>query len=191
MKKTLALVVFLLALAASAIAEPGDPPGCPWEHMPFAQVMRLEELRQAQIVGGVKGSPYWLWQAYLGSGSLSLRLYEVEEPIFPKQLLFKERVEYQSDGGKAMTLTIRPETERVELRIDMQALDLLDRAGIVSIAVKNGAGDEVCAYACEDVRAVMDFFQLAEGETICLQGEDAPVYAYSADGVRRVLTAGN
>ena len=173
MKIKLALVCCILALAsfACASAEPGDPPGCPWEYMTYAQVVQLEETREAQIVGGVKGSPYWLWQAYLGSGSLSIRLYDVTDPIFPVQL--------------------RSQTEHVELRVDLQALDLLDRAEIRTIVLLDSEGETLSVYACEDVRTVFGYFGLEEGETLCLQGEDAPVYAYSVDRVRRALGAGN
>ena len=192
MKRMLALAVFCLALAAFAPvgAEPGDPPGRPWKYMSQEQVRRLEKLREEQIVGGVRGSPYWLWQAYLGSGSLSLRLYEVSDPIFPTQLLFKERVTYPERGidRKAMFLEIQRENAQVEIRLDAQALDLLEQAGIATITVKNSTGDALCAYSCEDLRAVYDFFALKEGETLCVQGEQAPVYAYSEDGVRRVLS---
>ena len=72
--------------------------------------------------------------------------------------------------------------------IPPQALDLLEQAGIATITVKNSTGDALCAYSCEDLRAVYDFFALKEGETLCVQGEQAPVYAYSEDGVRRVLS---
>lgn len=193
MKIKLALVCCILALAsfACASAEPGDPPGCTWEYMTYAQVVQLEETREAQIVGGVKGSPYWLWQAYLGSGSLSIRLYDVTDPIFPAQLLFKERVAFAADGSKVITLRTRSQTEHVELRVDLQALDLLDRAEIRTIVLLDSEGETLSVYACEDVRTVFGYFGLEEGETLCLQGEDAPVYAYSVDRVRRALGAGN
>lgn len=191
LKIAIAFCVLALAALACAAAEPGDPPGCPWEYMTYAQVVQMEETREAQIVGGVKGSPYWLWQAYLGSGSLSLRLYDVTDPIFPEQLLFKERVGYVARDEKAMTLRTKGSLDRVELRVDLQALDLLERAEIETITLLNEEQQVVAVYACEDVRLVFDFFGLEAGETLCLQGEDAPVYAYSADGVRRALGAGN
>ena len=193
MKIKLALVCCILALAsfACASAVPGDPPGCPWEYMTYAQVVQLEETREAQIVGGVKGSPYWLWQAYLGSGSLSIRLYDVTDPIFPAQLLFKERVAFAADGSTVITLRTRSQTEHVELRVDLQALDLLERAEIRTIVLLDSEGETLSVYACEDVRTVFGYFGLEEGETLCLQGEDAPVYAYSVDRVRRALGAGN
>ena len=193
MKIKLVLAGCMLALVAlaSAAAEPGDPPGCPWEYMTYAQVVQMEEAREAQTVDGVVSSPYLLWQAYLGHGSLSVRLYDVTDPIFPEQLLFKERIGRAGDGTKVITLRTRAATRREELRIDLQALDLLQRAGIETIVLCNGEGETLSVYACEDVRTVFGFFGLAEGETLCLQGEDAPVYAYSVDGVRRVLGVGN
>lgn len=191
LKIAIAFCVLALASLACSAAEPGDPPGCPWEYMTYAQVVQMEETREAQIVGGVKGSPYWLWQAYLGSGSLSLRLYDATDPIFPKQLLFRERVGYVARDEKAITLRTKGCAQRVELRIDRQALDLLGRAEIATITLLDEERQVLAVYACEDIRTVFDFFGLAEGETLCLQGEDAPVYAYSVDGVRRALGAGN
>ena len=193
MKIKLVLAGCMLALVAlaSAAAEPGDPPGCPWERMTYAEVVQMEELREAQTVDGVVGSPYLLWQAYLGHASLSVRLYDVNDPIFPVQLLFRERIGRAGDGTKIITLKARDAIQREELRIDLQALDLLQRAEIETIVLRNGEGETLSVYACEDIRTVFDFFGLAEGETLCLQGDDAPVYAYSVDGVRRALGAGN
>ena len=93
MKLKIAIAFCVLALASlTCAAEPGDPPGCPWEYMTYAQVVQMEEAREAQIVDGVVSSPYLLWQAYLGHASLSARLYDVTDPIFPVQLLFRESV---------------------------------------------------------------------------------------------------
>ena len=193
MKIKLVLAGCMLALVAlaSAAAEPGDPPGCPWERMTYAEVVQMEELREAQTVDGVVGSPYLLWQAYLGHGSLSVRLYDVTDPIFPEQLLFRERIGYAGGSTKVITLKARAATQSMELRVDLQALDLLQRAEIETIVLCNGEGETLAVYACEDVRTVFGFFGLEEGETICLQGENAPVYAYSVDGVRRALGVGN
>ena len=185
------LLCAALFAAMPAFGEPGDVPGCPWEHMPYHEVMRLEDVRQAQIVGGVKGSPYWLWQAYLGSGSIALRVYDVEKPVFPKQLLFKERVSFaEHSSDKQITLTVK-DAQNIELRVDRTALDKLAFAGITQVFIKNAAGEELAAYALADINAVYDFFKLEEGEILCLQGEDAPVYVHSVDGVRRAVTAGN
>ena len=191
LKIAIAFCVLALAFLSCAAAEPGDPPGCPWEYMTYAQVVQMEEAREAQIVDGVVSSPYLLWQAYLGHGSLSMRLYDVTDPIFPEQLLFRERIGRAGDGTKVITLKTRDAIQREELRIDLKALDLLQRAEIETIVLCNGEGETLSVYACEDVRTVFGFFGLAEGETLCLQGEDAPVYAYSVEGVRRALGVGN
>ena len=191
LKIAIAFCVLALAILSCAAAEPGDPPGCPWEYMTYAQVVQMEEAREAQTVDGVVSSPYLLWQAYLGHASLSVRLYDVNDPIFPVQLLFRERIGHAGDGTKIITLKARDAIQREELRIDLQALDLLQRAEIETIVLRNGEGETLSVYACEDIRTVFDFFGLAEGETLCLQGDDAPVYAYSVDGVRRALGADN
>ena len=191
LKIAIAFCVLALAILSCAAAEPGDPPGCPWEYMTYAQVVQMEEAREAQIVDGVVSSPYLLWQAYLGHASLSVRLYDVNDPIFPVQLLFRESVSHAKNDEKLITLRTRTATEKLELRVDLKALDLLQRAEIETIVLRNGEGETLSVYACEDIRTVFDFFGLAEGETLCLQGDDAPVYAYSVDGVRRALGAGN
>ena len=190
MKTWLAIIALVAVLVAAvpAGAEPGDEPNCPWEYMTPTDVMKLEELREKQIVGGIKGSPYWLWQAYLGNYSLDLRLYDVEEPIFPKQLLFKERVRHAGNSSKTMTLTVRGELERVELRANQAALTALEVAGIDAIIVRNGENKQIAQYQREDIEAVIGYFGLTEEETICLQGEDAPMYMYTADGYRKAIT---
>ena len=191
LKIAIAFCVLALASLTCAAAEPGDPPGCPWEYMTYAQVVQMEEAREAQIVDGVVSSPYLLWQAYLGHASLCVRLYDVNDPIFPVQLLFRESVSRAKNDEKLITLRTRTATEKLELRVDLKALDLLQRAGIETIALRNDNRKQLALYRCEDIRTVFDFFGLAEGETLCLQGDDAPVYAYSVDGVRRALGAGN
>lgn len=187
--KTWLTIIALLALllaAATAVGEPGDKPNCPWEYMTPTAVAQLEQTRQ--VVGGVKGSPYWLWQAYLGSGSLDLRLYDVDEPVFPKQMVFKERIRYGGNPFKTMTLTLLGEPEHVELRIDQASLAVLETAGIDVIVVRDAMKKQIAEYHREDIEAIMTYFALEADEMICLQGEDAPLYMYTADGVRKALT---
>ena len=179
----------VLLAAVSALGEPGDEPNCPWEYMTALDVAHMEEIREAQIVGGVKGSPYWLWQAYLGSGSLQIRLYDVQEPVFPKQLLFKERVSWSDDSSKTMTLTARSEQENLELRMDRWALTSLEAAGIDTVEVYTTDGKLAAQYAREDLVALFDYFGVADGAFLCVQGEDAPLFLMDEDGYRRALTA--
>ena len=191
MKTWIAIIACCAVLLAAvpALGEPGDEPNCPWEYMTALDVAHMEELREAQVIGGVKGSPYWLWQAYLGSGSLQIRLYDVEKPVFPKQLLFKERVSWAEGSAKAMTLTARTEKEALELRFDRWALTSLEAAEIDTLIVYNTEGKLVAQYARKELEQLCEYFDVAEGAFLCVQGEDAPLFLMDEDGYRRALTA--
>ena len=148
LKIAIAFCVLALASLTCAAAEPGDPPGCPWEYMTYAQVVQMEEAREAQTVDGVVSSPYLLWQAYLGHASLCVRLYDVNDPIFPVQLLFRESISRAKNDEKLITLRTRTATEKLELRVDLKALDLLQRAGIETIALRNENRKLLALYRC-------------------------------------------
>lgn len=192
MLKTFALVAFvaILALCLPAWAEPGDVPHCPHVYMTVEEIHAMEELRQRQAVGGVTGSPYWLWQAYLCGRSLQLRVYDVREPLFPEQILFKERISWANDGteNKRMAMTVEDGTTDVELRIDRFALAKLEESKIISMTIRDRSKNELASYNCADIEAIFDYFQLAPCETLCLQGADDPVYALSCEGVKRAIS---
>lgn len=184
----LALCAMLLA-AVPALGEPGDKPMSPESYMPADQFAQMEHKRQVDAVGGITASPYWLKQGYLCGRSISLRLYEVDKPVLPKQMLFKEYLRYAEDGSgeKELLLTLIRDVERVEIRIGSDALAMLDRAGVARVIIRNHSKDVMQVYEREEMRAASAYFSLGEKETICLQGEDGPMFAYDEDSVRRRL----
>ena len=192
MKTRLALIALCAVLLAAvpALGEPGDQPKSPESYMPADEFAQLEHKRQLQAVGGVTASPYWLKQGYLCGRSISLRLYEVDKPVLPRQMLFKEYLRYAEDGSgaKELLLTLNRDVQRVELRIGSDALAMLQRAGIARVIVRNHSKDVMQVYEREEMEAVSAYFSIGEEETICLQGEDAPLFAYDEDSVRRALS---
>lgn len=190
MKKWFAFVA-LCALLVSAVPVFGETgiARCPANYPAGNRTGLLEHQRQLQAVGGITASPYWLKQGFLCGRSISLRLFEVELPVLPNQLLFKERLRFAEDGSgaKELLLTVNKDTDHVELRVGSSALEMLDRAGISRIIVRNYALDVVGVYERADIQSVFDYFELDECEVLCLQGEDAPMFAHDADGVRRVV----
>ena len=192
MKTWLALVALcaLLLAATPVLGEIGDAPRNPADYLAADRVAQLEHKRQADAVGGVTGSPYWLWQGYLCGRSVSLRLYEVKAPMIPTQMLFKERIRYAEDGSgdKELLLTAIKATEDIELRIGSDALEMMERTGITRIIVRNSELKTVDVYERKEITAACRYFSLGDAETLCLQGEDGPLYAYDEDSERRALS---
>jgi len=192
MLKRIALVALLAiwAICLPAMAEPGDPPSDPRIYMTPEEVHAMEQLRWQQAVGGVTGSPYWLYQAFLCGESLQLRLYEVTQPLFPEQLLFKERIFWAKDGteNKRIVLTVEDGTSDIELRLNREALEEMAQSRIISLKIQDRSENELAYYQCEEMTMLFDFFRLTNEETLCIQGADKPVYALSAEGVKRTIS---
>ena len=192
MKRWVALIALciLFLTAIPAMSECGTAPNCPGSYLAGDQVAQLEHRRQLQAVGGITASPYWLKQGFLCGRSISLRLFEVEKPMLPTQLIFKERLRYAQDGSgvKELLLTLNREASHVELRVGSDALELFERADIARIIVRDVNKNTIQVYERKDIEDIIRYFALTDGEVICLQGEDAPMYAHDQDGVRRVIT---
>ena len=185
----IALLAVLLA-AAPAMGDIGDMPKSPVNHLPGDVYAKLEHKRQMDAVGGVTGSPYWLWQGFICGKSIDLRLFEAEYSVLSTQLLFKERIRYAESGSgeKELVLTLYRNADNVELRMGCDAFEMLDRAGIGTIIIRDRAFNTRYTYDCDDIKAAFDYFGLAEDEYICLQGEDAPMFAHNKDNIRRAIT---
>ena len=185
----IALLALLLA-AAPVMGDIGDKPKSPVDHLPGDVYAALEHKRQLDAVGGVTGSPYWLWQGFICGRSIDLRLFEAEHSVLATQLLFKERIRYAENGSgsKELVLTLYRNADHVELRMGSDAFKILERTGIETIIIRNRAFDTLYTYDCDEIKAAFDHFGLTEDEYICLQGDDAPLFAHSEDNIRRAIT---
>lgn len=192
MKAWFAMIALLVLLLGTvpAMGDIGDPPKSPADHVPAGLYAQLEHKRQVQAVGGVTGSPYWLWQGFICGRSIDLRLFEVDHSVIATQMLFKERIRYAENGSgdKELLLTLYRDADTVELRMGVDAFAMLDRVGITTIIIRDHNLNTICTYDCGEIEAAFRYFQLEDDEYICLQGEDAPMFAHSKDNVRRAIT---
>ena len=185
----IALLAVLLA-AAPAMGDIGDRPKSPANHLPGDVYAALEHKRQVDAVGGVTGSPYWLWQGFICGRSIDLRLFETENSVIATQMLFKERIRYAENGSgeKELVLTLYRDADTVELRMGSDAFPMFERTGIGTIIIRDRDFNTLYTYDCGEIKAAFDYFGLGEDEFICLQGDDAPMFAHSEDNVRRAIT---
>lgn len=192
MKTWIALIALLALLVAAvpALGDIGDVPKSPKDHVPGNLYYALEHKRQVQAVGGVTGSPYWLWQSFVCGRSIDLRLFNAEHSVITTQMLFKQRLRFAEDGSgaKEMLLTLYKDADAVELRIGSDAFEMFERTGIERIIVRTRDFETLYTYDCDEIKAVFDYFQLGEDEYLCLQGDDAPMFAHSEDNIRRAVT---
>jgi len=192
MKTWFALIALLALLLAAvpAFGDIGDMPKSPEDHVPGHLYAQLEHKRQLDAVGGVTGSPYWLWQGFICGRSIDLRLFEADHTVLTTQLLFKERIRFAENGSgsKELVLTLYRNAESVELRMGSDAFEMLERAGIETIIIRDRAFNTRYTYDCDEIKAAFDYFGLEEDEYICLQGEDGPMFAHNKDNVRRAIT---
>ncbi|MBQ4264272.1 MAG: hypothetical protein IJB85_02045 [Clostridia bacterium] len=139
----------------------------------------MEEKRKAQAIGGVYGSPYWLKQLYLGYNSLNLRLFSGD-----KQLLFKENLSWLvEEQSKLLTLTARTEdTSSLMMRLDGEVIDILERAEISKIAIKDYLGNPFMEYSVEDLKGARALYNLEREDYIVVGAADADVMKIGADG---------
>lgn len=192
MKTWFALITLLAVLLAATpvMGDIGDAPKSPADHLPESVYAPLEHKRQQQAVGGVTGSPYWLWQAFICGRSIDLRLFDMEYDVLSTQLLFKERIRYAENGSgeKELLLTLYRAADAVELRMGSDAFEMLDRVGIETIIIRDRKFNTLFTYDCSEIKAAFDYFGLEQNEYICLQGDNAPMFAHSEDNVRRAIT---
>lgn len=192
MKTWIALIALcvLLTAAIPALGDIGDLPKSPRDHVSGNLYYQLEHKRQVQSVGGVTGSPYWLWQGFLCGRSIDLRLFDMDHSVIATQMLFKERIRWAENGSgaKEMLLTMYKDAEVVELRIGSDAFEMFERTGVERIIVRTRDFKTLYTYDCDEIKAAFDYFQLGENEYLCLQGDDAPLFAHSEDNIRRAVT---
>lgn len=180
----------LLLAAVPAMGDIGDTPKSPADHVPGDLYAQLEHKRQMDAVGGITGSPYWLWQGFICGRSIDLRLFEADHTVLATQMLFKQRIRFEESGSghKELLLTMYRNADNVELRVGSDAFEMFERAGIKTIIIRDRDFNTLYTYDCDEIKAAFDYFGLTADEYICLQGEDAPMFAHSEDNIRRAIT---
>lgn len=138
----------------------------------------MEMKRQAEAIGGVYGSPYWIKQMYLGYHSYNLRLLIDGQPV-----TMRERLNWNADKSKGISLrvnTVAP--EKLTMRFDEKVLEVLERTNITTVTLLNKSGAAVMQYNVSDLRAAYDQYGLNDADQLVVGGVDDDVMKIGADG---------
>ena len=138
----------------------------------------MEMKRQAEAIGGVYGSPYWIKQLYLGYHSYNLRLLIDGQPV-----TMRERLNWNADKSKGISLrvnTVAP--ERLTMRFDEKVLEVFERTNITTVTLLDKNGAAVMQYNVSDLRAAYDQYGLNDADQLVVGGVDDDVMKIGADG---------
>ena len=138
----------------------------------------MEMKRQAEAIGGVYGSPYWIKQLYLGYHSYNLRLLIDGQPV-----TMRERLNWNADKSKGISLrvnTVAP--EKLTMRFDEKVLEVFERTNITTVTLLDKNGAAVMQYNVSDLRAAYDQYGLNDAEQLVVGGVDDDVMKIGADG---------
>ena len=138
----------------------------------------LEMKRQAEAIGGVYGSPYWIKQLYLGYHSYNLRLLIDGQPV-----TMRERLNWNADKSKGISLrvnTVAP--EKLTMRFDEKVLEVFERTNITTVTLLDKNGAAVMQYNVSDLRAAYDQYGLNDTDQLVVGGVDDDVMKIGADG---------
>lgn len=138
----------------------------------------MEMKRQAEAIGGVYGSPYWIKQLYLGYHSYNLRLLIDGQPV-----TMRERLNWNADKSKGISLrvnTVAP--EKLTMRFDEKVLEVFERTNITTVTLLNRSGAAVMQYNVSDLRAAYDQYGLSDADQLVVGGMDDDVMKIGADG---------
>ena len=140
----------------------------------------MEMKRQAEAIGGVYGSPYWIKQMYLGYHSYNLRLLIDGQPV-----TMRERLNWNADKSKGISLrvnTVAP--EKLTMRFDEKVLEVFERTNITTVTLLDKNGAAVMQYNVSDLRAAYDQYGLNDADQLVVGGMDDDVMKIGADGQR-------
>ena len=138
----------------------------------------MEMKRQAEAIGGVYGSPYWIKQLYLGYHSYNLRLFVGET-----RENFREELSWSADGSKSVSLRVNDENpEKLTMRFDEKVLEVFERTNITTVTLLNRSGAAVMQYNVSDLRAAYDQYGLSDADQLVVGGMDDDVMKIGADG---------
>ena len=138
----------------------------------------MEMKRQAEAIGGVYGSPYWIKQLYLGYHSYNLRLLIDGQPV-----TMRERLNWNADKSKGVSLrvnTVAP--EKLTMRFDEKVLEVFERTNITTVTLLDKNGAAVMQYNVSDLRAAYDQYGLNDADQLVVGGVDDDVMKIGADG---------
>ena len=138
----------------------------------------MEMKRQAEAIGGVYGSPYWIKQMYLGYHSYNLRLLIDGQPV-----TMRERLNWNADKSKGINLrvnTVAP--EKLTMRFDEKVLEVFERTNITTVTLLDKNGAAVMQYNVSDLRAAYDQYGLNDADQLVVGGVDDDVMKIGADG---------
>ena len=138
----------------------------------------MEMKRQAEAIGGVYGSPYWIKQMYLGYRSYNLRLLIDGQPV-----TMRERLNWNADKSKGISLrvnTVAP--EKLTMRFDEKVLEVFERTNITTVTLLDKNGAAVMQYNVSDLRAAYDQYGLNDADQLVVGGVDDDVMKIGADG---------
>ena len=138
----------------------------------------MEMKRQAEAIGGVYGSPYWIKQLYLGYHSYNLHLLIDGQPV-----TMRERLNWNADKSKGISLrvnTVAP--EKLTMRFDEKVLEVFERTNITTVTLLDKNGAAVMQYNVSDLRAAYDQYGLNDADQLVVGGVDDDVMKIGADG---------
>ena len=138
----------------------------------------MEMKRQAEAIGGVYGSPYWIKQLYLGYHSYNLRLLIDGQPV-----TMRERLNWNADKSKGISLrvnTVAP--EKLTMRFDEKVLEVFERTNITTVTLLDKNGAAVMQYNVSDLRAAYDQYGLNDADQLVVGGVDDDVMKIGANG---------
>ena len=138
----------------------------------------MEMKRQAEAIGGVYGSPYWIKQLYLCYHSYNLRLLIDGQPV-----TMRERLNWNADKSKGISLrvnTVAP--EKLTMRFDEKVLEVFERTNITTVTLLDKNGAAMMQYNVSDLRAAYDQYGLNDADQLVVGGVDDDVMKIGADG---------
>ena len=138
----------------------------------------MEMKRQAEAIGGVYGSPYWIKQLYLGYHSYNLRLLIDGQPV-----TMRERLNWNADKSKGISLRVNTVAPgKLTMRFDEKVLEVFERTNITTVTLLNKSGAAVMQYNVSDLRAAYDQYGLSDADQLVVGGMDDDVMKIGADG---------
>ena len=144
---------------------------------------RLPSFRNAKAYRGVSVSNNWLRQVRLGGNLINVRLHT---PM-GDEVVFREMIKASQSDVDFMCLYLQASRsgDAITMQLDQSAIDDLKNLGIIEIVVADENRSVRAHYKVSELEAVRKALGLADGELLCVSGEDAPVTVVSEDGVRR------